>query len=96
MVFDHQSFLATLTDRCGVYRMIGTGGEVLYVGKAKNLKRRIGSYFSRALNLRLQAMTAQITDIDVTVTHTESEALLLEEQPDQILAAPLQCAASRR
>jgi len=78
MALDHQSFLATLTDRCGVYRMIGTGGEILYVGKAKNLKRRIGSYFSRALNLRLQAMTAQIIGIEVTVTHTESEALLLE------------------
>ncbi len=76
--FDSQAFLATLTNRPGVYRMLDGGGQVLYVGKAKDLKRRVGSYFTRALSLRLQAMISQVAAIEVTVTHTEAEALLLE------------------
>ncbi|MBA1331262.1 hypothetical protein QQ73_08885, partial [Candidatus Endoriftia persephone str. Guaymas] len=71
-------FLKTLTSRPGVYRMIGTDDKVLYVGKAKNLKRRVSSYFTRALNLRIQHMVVQIERIEVTVTHTEAEALILE------------------
>jgi excinuclease ABC subunit C len=62
----------------GVYRMQDAQGRVLYVGKAKDLRRRVGSYFSRALNVRLQAMVAQVTQVEVTVTRTEGEALLLE------------------
>lgn len=76
--FDSQSFLATLTNRPGVYRMLDGEGQVLYVGKAKDLKRRVGSYFARALGQRLQAMISQVAAIEVTVTHTEAEALLLE------------------
>lgn len=76
--FDHRAFLETLTPRPGVYRMIGESGEVLYVGKARNLKRRVGSYFSRALNRRILSMVSQIRAIEVTVTHTEAEALILE------------------
>jgi len=77
-VFDHQQFLANLTGRPGVYRMLGEAGRVLYVGKAKNLQRRVGSYFNRSKNLRIQTMVSQIRDIEITVTHTEAEALLLE------------------
>ena len=76
--FDPKAFVQTLTSRPGVYRMLGTDGQVLYIGKAKNLKRRVASYFSRALNRRIQVMVSQITQIEVTVTHTEAEALLLE------------------
>ncbi len=77
-VFDHKAFLKTLTHRPGVYRMLDGEGRVLYVGKAKDLKRRVSSYFQRAGNRRIQTMVAQIRDIQIVVTHTEAEALLLE------------------
>ena len=76
--FDHKAFLATLTHRPGVYRMLNAKGEVMYVGKAKDLARRVGSYFSRASNKRIALMVSQIADIAITVTHTEAEALILE------------------
>jgi excinuclease ABC subunit C len=76
--FDPKPFLNTVTSRPGVYRMLDDGGQVLYVGKAKDLRRRVSSYFTRGLNLRLQRMVSQIRHIEVTVTNTEAEALLLE------------------
>lgn len=76
--FDHKAFLATLTHRPGVYRMLDRKGGVLYVGKAKDLSRRVSSYFRRAGNARIASMVSQIADIQITVTHTESEALILE------------------
>jgi len=76
--FDHKAFLKTLTHRPGVYRMLDDEGRVLYVGKAKDLKRRVSSYFQRAGNRRIQAMVSRIRDIQIVVTHTEAEALLLE------------------
>jgi excinuclease ABC subunit C len=76
--FDHKAFLQTLTQGPGVYRMLNAAGEVMYVGKAKNLRRRVGSYFTRASNRRIASMVAQIAAIETTATHTEGEALLLE------------------
>ncbi len=76
--FDPKSFLETLTSRPGVYRMLDGAGKLLYVGKARDLRRRVGSYFTRSLNTRIQRMVSQIEKIEVTVTHTEVEALILE------------------
>ncbi|WP_028006642.1 excinuclease ABC subunit UvrC [Solimonas flava] len=77
--FDHRSFLQQLTTQPGVYRMFGAGDELLYVGKARNLKKRVGTYFLRASgNPRIESMVSQIRRVEVTVTRTEDEALLLE------------------
>ncbi len=76
--FDHKRFVRNLTQGPGVYRMLNADGDVMYVGKAKNLRRRVGSYFTRASNRRIASMVVQIRDIEITATHTESEALLLE------------------
>ena len=77
--FDQRAFLRTLTTRPGVYRMVNGAGQVLYVGKAKSLRRRVASYFrSQHTNPRIHAMVQEIAAIEVTVTHTEAEALLLE------------------
>ena len=78
--FDAERFLAMLTTRPGVYRMIGEGGEVLYVGKARNLKARVTSYFrASGLSAKTMALTNKVRDIQVTVTSSETEALLLEQ-----------------
>ena len=79
MAFDHQSFLKSLTQRPGIYQMLDGDGEVLYVGKAKNLKNRVSSYFrSSGLTIKTAALVKRIISIDVTVTETETEALILE------------------
>ncbi|MDD3029087.1 MAG: excinuclease ABC subunit UvrC [Alphaproteobacteria bacterium] len=71
--------IKTLPTSPGVYRMMGTDGEPLYVGKAKNLKRRVSSYTQRArLPVRLQRMVSLARGLEITVTRTEAEALLLE------------------
>lgn len=63
----------------GVYRMISAKGEILYVGKARNLKKRVTSYTqAERLPNRLQRMVALVANLEITITHTESEALLLE------------------
>ncbi|MHA7878329.1 MAG: excinuclease ABC subunit UvrC [Saccharospirillum sp.] len=78
--FDHAAFLKHLTARPGVYRMYDAEGQLLYVGKAKHLKNRVGSYFrSRGLTNKTVALVSRIDRIDVTVTHSETEALLLEQ-----------------
>lgn len=77
--FDPVSFVKSLTSRPGVYRMVDASGAVIYVGKAKNLKKRVASYFRRSsLTTKTQVMVAQIAAIEITVTHTENEALILE------------------
>lgn len=78
-VFDAKAFLKTLTPLPGVYRMLDAAGEVLYVGKARNLKRRVASYFrANPDSAKVRSLVAQIRAIDVTLTHTEAEALILE------------------
>lgn len=77
--FDSLSFLKTVTNQPGVYRMYNADAEVIYVGKAKDLKKRLSSYFrSRVDSEKTRALVSHIDKIDVTVTHTETEALILE------------------
>jgi excinuclease ABC subunit C len=77
--FDSAAFLKTLTSRPGVYQMVDSDGTVIYVGKAKNLKNRVSSYFrNTGLTSKTRVMVGQIASIDITVTHTENEALILE------------------
>jgi len=78
-VFDSKAFLSTVTSKPGVYRMYDASGTVIYVGKAKDLKKRLTSYFRTQVGSRkTEALVSNIQHIDVTVTHTETEALLLE------------------
>ncbi len=77
--FDSQSFLKNLTQQPGVYRMYNAGGDVIYVGKAKNLKRRVSSYFNKNQDsVKTKSLVKQIANMDVTVTHSETEAFILE------------------
>lgn len=79
MTFDSKQFLSSVSTSPGVYRMLDEQGNTLYVGKAKRLKARLTSYFRGQLNTKTQAMVGRIADIQVTVTRTETEALLLEQ-----------------
>ncbi len=77
--FDAEHFLQELTSKPGVYQMLDASGIVIYVGKAKNLKKRVSSYFRKTGQTpKTQVMVSQIAYIEILVTHTESEALLLE------------------
>ena len=79
--FDGKAFVRTLTTSPGVYRHFDAAGELLYVGKAGNLRKRVGSYFLKPrMEPRIAAMVAQIARVEITVTRTEGEALLLESQ----------------
>jgi len=77
--FDSRAFLARAPETPGVYRMLDAAATILYVGKAKNLKKRLSSYFrGSGLAPKTAALVRQIADIQLTATHTETEALLLE------------------
>src|SRR6202050_775507 len=77
--FDLKSYVATLPQRPGVYRMYAADGELLYVGKAARLRDRVGSYFNNHdLSPKVVAMVRRIARVEVTVVNSEQEALLLE------------------
>ena len=87
--FDHKDFVLNLSSRPGVYRMVDLDERVIYVGKARNLKKRVGSYFrASGLTTKTMAMVAKIARIEISITHSETEALLLEQSLIKELKPP--------
>ena len=79
-IFDASAFLATCSGRPGVYRMFDAEARLLYVGKAKNLKKRLASYFRKTgLAPKTAALVGRIAQVETTITANETEALLLEQ-----------------
>ena len=77
--FDAKSYVESLPGRPGVYRMLDAQGEILYVGKARNLKSRVASYFQPSnVHPKVQALVAKTAGMEVTITNSDTEALLLE------------------
>jgi excinuclease ABC subunit C len=77
--FDYSRFLASTSQQPGVYQMFAANGDILYIGKAKNLKKRLTSYFrASGLTAKTMALVARIARIEVTITASETEALILE------------------
>jgi excinuclease ABC subunit C len=77
--FDAKAYVRRLPDRPGVYRMLDADGKILYVGKARSLRSRVGSYFrADQVQPKVQALVRAVAGIEVTVTNSDTEALLLE------------------
>src|SRR5476651_1957685 len=75
--FDARGYVDSLPARPGVYRMLDAHGEILYVGKARNLKSRVGSYFQPSnVQPKVQALVAKTASMEVTITNSDTEALL--------------------
>ena len=77
-MFDYKSFLKTVPNRPGSYQMYKDENTVIYVGKAKDLKKRLSSYFLKENNFKTKTLVSHIHHIEFTVTFSEAEALILE------------------
>ncbi len=84
-----RELLRNLPQSPGIYRMLGAEGQVLYVGKARSLKQRVSSYFLKKVDSpKTRALVARITHFDITLTSSETEALLLEQTLIKSLKPP--------
>ncbi|GAB2913415.1 excinuclease ABC subunit UvrC [Rheinheimera gaetbuli] len=78
-MFDAKTFLQAVPRQPGVYRMLSSAGQVIYVGKAKDLRARLSSYFRSQLDsIKTRSLVSQIANVEYTLTHSETEALILE------------------
>ncbi|MDP5144568.1 excinuclease ABC subunit UvrC [Rheinheimera baltica] len=78
-MFDSRTFLTTVPHQPGVYRMVNAAEQVIYVGKAKDLRNRLSSYFRRTVDsVKTRSLVSQIAQVEYTLTHSETEALILE------------------